>query len=320
MLIRGYSCRAFSPAATIKLRKGRRRALSRRKCLISAGIFILLTLVKLLVPGTAQSIRAQAQKILCHDTDYTQVLLYISSIIPEKEEPQPESTPVPTPTADVPLYVPQNLRSVQRTHMPEVKTPASEELTQSVQSRMSDGVIAEPEPAPEPEPEPEPLPEAVRTFLDAQAEYSDYELPANVSYLMPELPFSYTAPVSGYESSGFGYRLHPIQDEVKFHYGTDMAAWSGEPVYAFADGTVTFAAYSDSFGNYITIDHGDGWQSLYAHCSRLDVQSGQSVSCGEQIALVGATGLVTGPHLHFELTRNGVYINPEYYINYTWQA
>lgn len=295
--------------------------MSRRKCLISAGIFVLLTLIKFLVPGAAEDIRAQAQKILCRDTDYTQVLLYISSLIPEREAsaPEPEAAPSPSPTpspektasaAPGRPYSPRALRG----YMPEVKVPAGDELTSSVQSRMSAGAIAEPEP------EPESLPEAVQTFLDSQAAFAGYERPANVSYMMPELPFAYAAPVSGYESSGFGYRLHPIQNEVKFHYGTDMAAWSGESVSAFAAGTVTVAQYSDSFGNYITIDHGDGWQSLYAHCSRLDVSAGQTVSCGEQIALVGATGLVTGPHLHFELTHNGVYINPEYYINYTWQA
>ncbi len=216
----------------------------------------------------------------------------------------PEAAPEPEPPAPARAYSPRALCS----RVP-AAVPAGKELTASVQSRMSGGSIAEPES------EPEPLPEAVQTFLDSQAAFADYGQPANVSYLMPELPFAYAAPVTGYESSGFGYRLHPIQDEVKFHYGTDMAAWTGEPVYAFAGGTVTVAQYSDSFGNYITVDHGDGWQTLYAHCSRLDVSAGQSVDCGEQIALVGATGLVTGPHLHIELTHNGVYVNPEYYIN-----
>lgn len=287
--------------------------MSRNKCLISAGIFIFLTLIKLFVPGAAGSIKTHAQHILGHDTDYTQVLLYISSLVSERGGPEgPPSAPgqetEPELEADAPVYTPRGLRG----YMPEASVPAGRELTVSVRKRMYGGTIAAPEP--------EPLPEAVQTFLDSQAVYSDYERPANVSYMMPELPFDFTAPVSGYESSGFGYRLHPIHDEVKFHYGTDMAAWTGEPVYAFADGTVTLAAYSDSFGYYITVDHGGGWQSLYAHCSRLDALDGQSVKCGEQIALVGATGLVTGPHLHFELTHGGVYINPEYYINGSWQA
>lgn len=291
--------------------------MSRNKCLISAGIFILLTLIKLFVPGAAENIRSQAQHILGRDTDYTEVLLYISSLVPDRwdypaaapeqetpAEPEPEPEAVQAPSA--PPYTPRGMR----TYMPEVKAPAGDELTLSVKERMSGGTIAAPEP----------LPEAVQTFLDSQALYSDYEQPANVSYLMPELPFDYSAPVRGSESSGFGYRLHPILDEVKFHYGTDMAAWTGEPVYGFAAGTVTLAASSDSFGNYIIIDHGGGWQSLYAHCSQIDVEAGQSVRCGEQIGLVGATGQVTGPHLHFELTHNGVYVNPEYYINCIWQV
>jgi murein DD-endopeptidase MepM/ murein hydrolase activator NlpD len=111
--------------------------------------------------------------------------------------------------------------------------------------------------------------------------------------------------------------MHPILNEVRFHYGTDVAAYSGESVTAFADGTVSFAGYSDSYGNYITIEHSDGWRSLYAHCSILDVKTGESVSAGQQIALVGSTGQATGPHLHFELTHDGVYSNPEYYVNYT---
>lgn len=158
------------------------------------------------------------------------------------------------------------------------------------------------------------LPEAVSAFLESQAEFSDYDLPDNVSYDFTPFPEQYSTPVAGYNSSGFGYRLHPIHGDVRFHYGTDFAAWTGESILCFADGTVSFAGYCDSYGNYITVDHADGWRSLYAHCSALYVSAGQSVSAGELIALVGDTGLVTGPHLHFELTQNGVYTNPEYYV------
>lgn len=159
------------------------------------------------------------------------------------------------------------------------------------------------------------IPEAVSIFLNSQEAFMDYGFPENVDYTVQELPFEYAIPVAGCSSSGFGYRIHPIQNEVKFHYGTDFAANAGENIAAFADGTVLFAGSSDSFGNYITIDHGDGWTTLYAHCSYLYVHSGQSVTSGEKIALVGATGHVTGPHLHFELRHNGIYLNPEYYIN-----
>lgn len=159
------------------------------------------------------------------------------------------------------------------------------------------------------------VPEAVSTFLESQKAFSEYELPDTVSYDYVQFPYDYVVPVSGYNSSGFGYRVHPIRGDVRFHYGTDFAAWSGENIYAFCTGTVSFAGYSDSYGNYITVEHEGGWKSLYAHCSKLYVSSGEKVETGQLIALVGETGLATGPHLHFELSHNGIYTNPEYYVD-----
>ena len=161
---------------------------------------------------------------------------------------------------------------------------------------------------------PEPEPPAVAAFLENQAAFADQTLPENVDYAYVSLPFAYSTPVSGYESSGFGFRLHPILNVVRFHYGTDFAANAGEPISAFADGTVIFAGSDDSFGKHLKIDHGDGWISHYCHCSTQLVSQGDRVTKGQQIALVGATGLATGPHLHFELSHNGVYVNPEYYL------
>lgn len=166
----------------------------------------------------------------------------------------------------------------------------------------------------EPEPTEPPVPEAVSAFLERQAAFGDCELPENVDPSYVALPFDYASPVMGYESSGFGFRLHPILNTVRFHFGTDFAANAGEPVTAFADGVVIFAGSDDSFGKHLKIDHGNGWISHYCHCSRLLVAEGQTVTQGERIALVGATGLATGPHLHFELTCDGRYVNPEYYL------
>ncbi len=164
-------------------------------------------------------------------------------------------------------------------------------------------------------PEETPVPEAVSAFLERQAAFTGCVLPENVDPNYVELPFDYASPVMGYESSGFGFRLHPILNTVRFHFGTDFAANAGEPVTAFADGVVIFAGIDDSFGKHIRIDHGDGWVSHYCHCSALLVSEGQAVKEGERIALVGSTGLATGPHLHFELCCNGRYFNPEYYLS-----
>jgi len=85
-------------------------------------------------------------------------------------------------------------------------------------------------------------------------------------------------------------------------------------VRAFAAGTVTEAGWDDGYGRYLRIAHADGWESLYAHCSALLCAAGDTVEAGDAVARVGATGLATGPHLHFELAKDGVRRNPEYYL------
>ena len=169
-----------------------------------------------------------------------------------------------------------------------------------------------PEATAHPTPEPTIHP-AVAVFMEAQSAYSAYAVPETVSYERPELPFEYSSPVAGVTSSGFGYRMHPIKNEVKYHYGTDLAANTGTPITAFADGSIVAQGDSDSFGKYVMIDHPDGYRTLYAHCSKLCMNCG-AVKKGDTIALVGSTGAATGPHLHFELEHNGVYLNPEFYI------
>jgi murein DD-endopeptidase MepM/ murein hydrolase activator NlpD len=155
---------------------------------------------------------------------------------------------------------------------------------------------------------------ARETFLQAQSEFQDLTIPEDVSYNVIKLPFTETSPVSGQSSSGFGYRLHPIEDTVRFHYGTDFAADEGTDVHAFADGVVLEASQSEGYGNYVKLDHGDGFVTLYGHCSELLVSEGDHVQRGDLIARVGSTGMSTGPHLHFELIQNGVYLNPEFYL------
>ena len=105
--------------------------------------------------------------------------------------------------------------------------------------------------------------------------------------------------------SGFGLRRHPVTHEIKFHGGVDIGASTGIPYQAVLKGVVSFAGVKGFFGNLIVIDHGNGLQSYYGHSSRILVQVGQQVSQGTTIGLTGATGRVTGPHLHLELRKDG---------------
>ena len=161
---------------------------------------------------------------------------------------------------------------------------------------------------------PEPVERAVETFLDDQAAYEDLGIPANVSYDIPKPSFRFVCPVKAATSSGFGYRVHPLENLTKFHYGTDLAAISGDDIVSFADGTVTEVGQDDTLGHFLRIEHEDGYESLYAHCGTIFARQGQRVSAGEKIALVGISGRVTGPHLHFELTKDGVHMNPEFFF------
>ena len=156
--------------------------------------------------------------------------------------------------------------------------------------------------------------EAMSAFMEEQQPFVDLGVPANVSYDAPMPKFSFVQPLSARVSSDFGYRLHPLENKVKFHYGTDFAANSGTTVCAFADGTVLAAGQSEGYGNYVKLGHAGGYATLYGHCSKLLVRAGETVTLGQPIALVGATGKATGPHLHFELMHDGYYYNPEFYL------
>lgn len=118
-----------------------------------------------------------------------------------------------------------------------------------------------------------------------------------------------------YVSSPFGDRDQPTAGASTNHKGVDLAAASGTPIYATRSGTVTIARSSSSAGNYVTINHGDGYSSVYMHMTNYVVSVGQSVSAGQLIGYVGSTGISTGPHLHFGITYNGSYVNPALYVN-----
>ena len=261
---------------------------------IAAGLLAAVVAVKLLLPDAAAAARRKVLEAFPDGTDYRAVFETLGGFFsPGGEE---------APADAVEAWAPEVRARFTGYHVEEA-APAGE------------AAPAEARPVTAAAPEEAALPEAVTAFLERQAAFSDYALPACVDYADPELPFSPAAPVAGYTSSGFGYRVHPISNDVRFHYGTDIAANMGEEVLAFAEGTVGFAGEYGGYGNCVILDHGDGWTTLYAHCSALLAEAGERVPAGDKIALVGATGEATGPHLHFELRHDGVYYNPEYYIN-----
>jgi len=124
-------------------------------------------------------------------------------------------------------------------------------------------------------------------------------------------PLKMAWPVSGgWISSSYGNRLHPILGYYRWHSGIDYAADSGQPIKATEDGTVILAGPNGGYGNCVILDHGGGVSTLYAHASKILVKKGQDVVKGQTVALVGSTGLSTGPHLHFEVRVNGATEDP----------
>ena len=124
------------------------------------------------------------------------------------------------------------------------------------------------------------------------------------------LPINYTR-----FSSPFGYRIHPIYGDWRFHYGVDLSAPQGTPIYATRGGRVTYATYDSSSGYYVSINHLDGFVSKYLHMTHYIVSPGQYVAAGQIIGYCGSTGASTGPHLHFSIYYNGSAVNPAKYIN-----
>lgn len=122
---------------------------------------------------------------------------------------------------------------------------------------------------------------------------------------------SVTPPLdSAFITSRFGFRDHPINGVYSFHSGLDLAAQQGTEIHAVLDGTVSTAGWISGYGNCVILDHEEGLQTLYAHCSKLAVEVGDEVAEGGVIAYVGSTGNSTGPHLHIEFRLDGRSFDP----------
>lgn len=147
-------------------------------------------------------------------------------------------------------------------------------------------------------------------------EFSSLEALEGISFEDIDTGFSMSYPLDAYSiTSEFGYRKGPISGEAGIHTGLDMAAAYGTAIHAAADGKVVDAAWDNSYGNYVKLLHDNNTVSIYAHCSKLCVSSGDTVEEGEKIAEVGSTGASTGNHLHFEVRKDNIRINPEYLLN-----
>ena len=176
-------------------------------------------------------------------------------------------------------------------------------------------VSAPPETADTQPPTAEPTQPALVTAVAQEYSPEGVKLPSNVSFAFYELGLSQTVdPVSGPVTSTFGYRDSPVNGKYEFHLALDIGAAEGTEVGAFADGVVEYIGESDEFGQYLKITHANNVSSFYAHCSKLLVHKGDTVACGQPVALVGHTGNATGPHLHLTIEKDNIRLDPAYYV------
>jgi len=314
-------------------------------CLVICGaIFVLLVGLKLLFPETAARLAGTARQVISQDADFEEAFAAVGRMVSGEapaadalqdayiavfnpaSQPEPESdVSEPEPVTAHPenmaarTLVDERLLRFSGLTLPETEKTVMQEL---VLSPAGEGVdltspAASQSAGPDAEAgDGEESPENVETAgVTGSASYA-YMMaapPENASLELRNLGFDHCTPVQGTLSSTFGWREHPIEGGNKFHYGVDLAADTGTDVVAFADGEVYAAGESSSLGNYIMLRHEGGYITLYGHCSRVTATGG-TVSKGDKIAEVGATGMATGPHLHFELHDGELYLNPIYYV------
>ena len=270
------------------------------RLVICGGVFVLLVAAKLLLPGKMAAFNQKLSETMTRSVDVQAVFSAVGGLF--------DKDGTPAETAD------QVYQAVFHPETAAGKTAArSGTASRSLQELQS---WRDAEAVPDSSADSPPAGEETGTEETAMdlVLYSDEDLPDNVSMRQSILGFDHETPVKGVLSSNFGYREHPVEGEERFHYGVDLAADTGTAIACFADGTVTAVGESSSYGKYCTVTHANGCTTLYAHCSRISVSSGAAVKEGEKLGEVGETGMATGPHLHFELQKDGVYLNPIYYV------
>lgn len=285
---RSYDRAGRRRTSTMSVRRGRReeppKSGERRRLwqmAISAVILLLVVICKLSMPGVMEQYRQQLLTLLGENTDFVAAFSSVGRIV--------------SPDGAVGETLNDAYTAVFGAQTVEEHTGTSDK-----------------------ENEPQNPSEGTEGTSDDQTAapivYTDDNLPDNVCLTQQVLGLSFAAPVSGTVTDRFGYRNDPIRGGVQFHYGVDIAADSGTVIRAFAAGTVTVVGESAELGKYVTVVHPGNCVSLYAHCSAITASSGQQVALGDPVAEVGETGRTTGPHLHFELQRDDLYLNPIYYV------
>ena len=320
------------------------------RLIVCGVIFVLLVAAKLLFPEAVERLAGSARQLIGRDADFREAFAAVGRAVSgersvgdslqeaytavfnpdpdleQQHDPAPEDGPVPearpeedsrpaSNTAAGPSGPDTRILRFGALELPEADKAVMRELLISPESASGsiahpagDGGGSQPPEAPESPPEEDDTATAEAFHL-----YTMAAMPENASLEQRNLGFAHTSPIRGALSSAFGWREHPIEGGNKFHYGVDLAADQGTDILAFADGEVYATGESSTLGNYIMLQHQGGYITLYAHCSRVTV-SGGPVAQGEKIAEVGSTGLVTGPHLHFELHDGDLYLNPIYYV------
>ncbi len=307
------------------------------RLVICGIIFVLLVAIKLLFPQAASSLARSAGQLIGRDADFKEAFAAMGRAISGEAavsdslqdaytavfspSPQPAGKPAGTNSAAAePPSLDPGAKLVRYTtpRLPvTLEAAAVTEVTvepeQPAVPRAPEGGVPPAAEASQPGTPPSTAEDDTTTTPALSYVYTMPAMPDNASLEQRNLGFDHCTPVHGALSSAFGWREHPVEGGSRFHYGVDLAAEEGTDILAFADGTVYATGESSTLGNYIMLQHRSGYLTLYAHCSRITATGG-SVSKGEKIAEVGATGLVTGPHLHFELHDGDLYLNPIFYV------
>lgn len=274
----------------------RRRLLQLVAC---GGMFVLLVTVKLLLPGRLDAIGQKVNAALGQNMDIQAVFSAIGEAASGQQDVEQTLDEVYEA-----VFHPETFSAYETA----AKSTDKEKEPAAMESLRASRAEEAPDDTQEQE-------ETAEVSTLAYVLYSNQNLPENACMEQKLLGFDYCTPADGPISSGFGYRDHPVEGEERFHYGVDIAAPDGSDVCCFADGTVKAVGESSSYGKYVIVTHMGGYETLYAHCSAISVSSGAKVEGGDVLGKVGQTGIATGPHLHFELHQEGVYLNPIYYVS-----